>query len=59
MQLEIAQQSEVSQLNNALSNPLIGNSADACVLMTPIGTVTPCLDHGEAALEGAGGARNP
>lgn len=27
MQLEIAQQSEVSQLNNALSNPLIGNSA--------------------------------
>jgi transcriptional regulator with PAS, ATPase and Fis domain len=27
MQLEIAQQSEMSQLNNALSNPLIGNSA--------------------------------
>ena len=27
MQLEIAQQSEVSQLNNALSNPLVGNSA--------------------------------
>jgi transcriptional regulator with PAS, ATPase and Fis domain len=27
MQLEIAQQSEVSQLNSALSNPLVGNSA--------------------------------
>jgi transcriptional regulator with PAS, ATPase and Fis domain len=27
MQLEITQQSEVSQLNNALSNPLVGNSA--------------------------------
>ena len=27
MQLEIAQQSEASQLNSAISNPLVGNSA--------------------------------
>ena len=27
MQLEIAQQSEASQVNNAVSNPLVGNSA--------------------------------
>ena len=27
MQLEIAQQSEASQLNSAIGNPLVGNSA--------------------------------